>query len=121
MKVNSKNRARLQANPRLGEISERCLKFSVMKHHIEVVISDSEWVDILTVHSETGSAIGSSVPLENIPELISELQKILNDKRNVERGEEKSCPHCGSKKGGFIDSNHYKRCKQCYKLAGVFF
>jgi midasin (ATPase involved in ribosome maturation) len=70
-----------------------------MKHHIEVVISDSEWVDILTVHSETGSAIGSSVPIENVQELIYKLEKILNDKRNVQRGEEKSfkackeCPH----------------------------
>lgn len=87
-----------------------------MKHHIEVVISDSEWVDIITVHSETGSSIGSSVPLDNVQELIYKLEKILNDKRNVARGEEKSCPHCGSDKGTFISGNIVRRCMQCYKV-----
>lgn len=117
-----------------GEISERCfLKLNYMKEDAKTL---KEYIKVLREEKEIAkrqvklsykgqhyeSPQNSDLRLAAISFALNAVEFILeNDKRNVQRGQEKSCPHCGSKKGGFIDNNHYKRCKQCYKLAGVFF
>jgi len=48
-----------------------------MNTHTTVVIERTQWVEIATIHDQSGSATLGLVPVENIPMLIEGLKKFI--------------------------------------------
>jgi len=81
---------RLQANPRWDKISERCLFFY---HKTQYMTTRQIVEEVISQYLEIATNSNRRVSLKNkIDRITVELEKKINDKRNVVRVEEKSFP-----------------------------
>lgn len=53
--------------------------------HTTVIIEKDNWIEIVTLHDQSGSAAIGIVPLENIPMMIEGLKKFISVKPPVSR------------------------------------
>ena len=62
--------------------------------HTTVVVEKDKWVEIATLHDQSGSATLGLVPIENIPMLIEGLKKFIGFNVPVMLSNWQACPKC---------------------------
>lgn len=79
--------------------------------HTTKIVREENWISILTIHDQSGSAVEGKVPYENIPVLIENLKKFISVNA-VFPAEKSKCKHSEHKRI-WIQTSSTWRCANC--------